>query len=76
MARQGVGLTRRPSLWADTGRAELSTCVAPMAAGSLIGAAAGGALLGLVPGAALKVVLGVVLIGSALRVFRSRTIPQ
>lgn len=65
-----VGLARRAPLWVDTARADLSACVVPMAAGSLVGAAAGGALVGLVPGAALKVVLGVLLIGSALRVFR------
>ncbi len=67
-----VGLARRPALWADAGRAELSTCVAPMAAGSLVGAVGGGAMVGWVPEAALKVVLGLVLIGSALRVFGSR----
>ena len=65
-----VGLARRPALWAGGSRADLWTCVVPMAAGSLLGAAAGGALVGVVPGAALKVVLGVLLIGSALHVFR------
>jgi uncharacterized membrane protein YfcA len=70
-----VGLARRPPLWAGTAGGDLSTCVVPMAAGSLVGAAAGGALVGVVPGAALKVGLGIVLIGSALRVFRVRPTP-
>ena len=65
-----VGLARRPALWVGAARADLAACVVPMAAGSLVGAAVGGALAAVVPGTALKVVLGVVLIASALRVFR------
>ena len=44
--------------------------VAPMGVGSVVGAVVGGLLVGLVPAAALKLVLGMVLIVSAVRVFR------
>jgi uncharacterized protein len=43
--------------------------VAPMGAGSVMGAVVGGLLVGMVPAAALKLVLGVILIGSAVRIF-------
>ena len=51
-------------------RADLTQMVAPMGAGSVLGAVAGGLLVGLVPAAALKLVLGVILIVSAVRIFR------
>jgi uncharacterized membrane protein YfcA len=38
-------------------------------AGSVMGAVVGGLLVGMVPAAALKLVLGVILIGSAVRIF-------
>lgn len=41
-----------------------------MGAGSVIGAILGGLLLGIVPAAILKVALGIILIVSAVRVFR------
>jgi uncharacterized membrane protein YfcA len=44
--------------------------VAPMGAGSLVGALSGGLLVGLIAVSLLKALLGVVLIVSALRMFR------
>ncbi len=52
--------------------ATLGRIGAPMAAGSIIGAAIGAALLPFVPGPALKVALGIILIVSAIRVFGER----
>lgn len=65
-----VGILRywRRGAYAD--RTALRATVLPMAAGSVIGAVAGGLLLGIVPAAALKLGLGVILIASAIRVFR------
>jgi uncharacterized membrane protein YfcA len=42
-----------------------------MGAGSVVGTVVGGLLVGLVPAAALKFVLGVILIVSAIRIFRA-----
>jgi uncharacterized membrane protein YfcA len=53
-------------------RPDLRGTVAPMAAGSVIGAVIGGALAGIVPANVLKVGLGLVLIASAARTFRHR----
>lgn len=66
----GVGIGRywRRSAYAD--RAALRETVVPMGAGSVIGAVLGGLLLGIVPAAALKAGLGLILIVSAMRVFR------
>jgi uncharacterized membrane protein YfcA len=50
-------------------RASLAGTVAPMGAGSLIGAAVGGMLVSFVWPAALKLFLGVILIASAIRIF-------
>jgi uncharacterized membrane protein YfcA len=41
-----------------------------MGIGSVIGAVVGGFLVGLIPAAALKLVLGMILIVSAVRIFR------
>jgi uncharacterized membrane protein YfcA len=41
-----------------------------MGAGSVAGAVAGGLLVGIAPAAALKLLLGVILIVSAVRIFR------
>ena len=41
-----------------------------MGVGSVVGAVAGGLLVGLVPASGLKFMLGVVLIVSAIRIFR------
>jgi uncharacterized membrane protein YfcA len=65
-----IGLARwlpRDSILHD--RATLNGTLAPLAAGSVLGALAGAALLGLMPGEALKIGLGVILIWSATRIF-------
>ena len=65
-----VGVLRHRRLGAFEDREDLTLTVAPMGAGSVVGAVAGGLLVGIVPAAALKLVLGVVLIVSAVRIFR------
>jgi uncharacterized membrane protein YfcA len=52
-------------------RQPLRETVAPMAVGSVIGAVIGGLLVGIVPSSVLKLGLGLILIGSAVRVFRN-----
>jgi uncharacterized protein len=64
-----VGVFRHSRLGSFTDRQDLSQTVAPMGAGSVVGAVAGGLLVGLVPVAALKFVLGVILLVSAMRIF-------
>jgi uncharacterized protein len=64
-----VGVFRHSRLGSFTDRQDLSQTVAPMGAGSVVGAVAGGLLVGLVPAAALKFVLGVILLVSAVRIF-------
>lgn len=66
-----VGVIRHRGLGAFGDRADLTRTVAPMGAGSVIGAVVGGLLVGIVPAAALKLILGVILIVSAVRIFRS-----
>ena len=67
-----VGLRRHAALGnAQRGR-ELTQLVVPMGAGSVIGAVVGGVLVAVVSGHAVKALLGVVLVASALRVFRAR----
>src|SRR5215217_6346985 len=65
-----VGVFRHRKLGSFAERADLTQTVAPMGAGSVIGAVAGGLFVGVVPAAALKFVLGVILIVSAVRIFR------
>src|SRR5215218_4682540 len=65
-----VGVLRHRKLGSFTDRSDLTQTVAPMGAGSVIGAVAGGLFVGVVPAAALKFVLGVILIVSAVRIFR------
>jgi uncharacterized protein len=65
-----VGVLRHRRLGAFRERADLTRTVAPMGAGSVGGAVAGGLLVGLVPASALKLVLGIILIVSAVRIFR------
>ena len=65
-----VGVVRHARLKAFDERLDLTQTVAPMGVGSVIGAVAGGLLVGLVPAAALKLVLGVILIVSAVRTFQ------
>jgi len=65
-----VGVLRHRGLGSYGERADLTRTVTPMGAGSVVGALVGGSLVGLVPAAALKLVLGVILIVSAVRIFR------
>src|SRR5215208_7001971 len=65
-----VGVLRHRRLGSFTVRADLTQAVAPMGVGSVVGAVAGGLFVGVVPAAALKFVLGVILIVSAARIFR------
>ena len=67
-----VGVVRHARLKAFDERLDLTQTVAPMGVGSVIGAVAGGLLVGFVPAAALKLLLGIVLIVSAVRIFRHR----
>jgi uncharacterized protein len=64
-----VGVLRHRRLGSLADRADLTQTVAPMGAGSVIGAVAGGFLVGVVPASVLKFVLGVILIVSAVRIF-------
>ena len=63
-----VGITRYARLGGYV-RSALAETVAPMGIGSVIGAVMGGLLVGTVPASVLKVGLGIVLIGSAARIF-------
>ena len=63
-------MLRHRRLGAFRDRADLTRTVAPMGVGSVVGAVASGLLVGLVPAAALKFVLGAILIVSAIRIFR------
>ena len=65
-----VGVLRHRGLGSYAERADITKTVAPMGAGSVVGAVVGGLLVGLAPAAALKLVLGVILIVSAVRIFR------
>ena len=65
-----VGVLRHRRLGAYSERRDLTETVAPMGAGSVVGAVAGGLLVGIVPTPALKLLLGIVLIVSAVRIFR------
>jgi uncharacterized protein len=67
-----VGVHRHRRLGSFEERADLTRTVAPMGLGSVAGAVAGGLLVGLVPASALKLALGVILIVSAVRIFRGR----
>src|SRR5829696_2949685 len=64
-----VGVLRHRRLGSFADRADLTRTVAPMGAGSVIGAVAGGFLVGVVAASVLKCVLGVILIVSAMRIF-------
>lgn len=64
-----TGLLRYQRQGAFTDRQALQDTVAPMGAGSVIGAILGGLLVGIVPAAWLKVGLGIILIYSAYRTF-------
>jgi uncharacterized protein len=64
-----VGVLRHRRLGSFADRADLTRTVAPMGAGSVVGAVVGGLFVGLVSAALLKLVLGVILIVSAVRIF-------
>jgi uncharacterized membrane protein YfcA len=65
-----VGVLRHRRLGSFAESADLTQTVAPMGLGSVVGAVTGGLFVGVVPAAALKFVLGVILIVSAVRIFR------
>ncbi len=65
-----VGVLRHRRLGSFAERADLTQTVVPMGLGSVVGAVVGGLFVGVVPAAALKFVLGVILIVSAVRIFR------
>lgn len=65
-----VGVARHNRRAAFRERADRSRTILPMGVGSVLGAVIGGLLVGIAPQAAIKFVLGVILIYSALRVFR------
>ena len=65
-----VGLARHRALGGFQGVPGVGRVVLPMALGTIVGSAAGALLVVLVPAGAIKVVLGLVLIASALRVFK------
>ena len=67
-----VGVLRHRGLGAFEERQDLTRTVAPMGVGSVVGAVAGGFLVGIVPAAALKLLLGIILIVSAVRIFHHR----
>ncbi len=66
-----AGLGRYARLGAFEDRSDLGTLVLPMGSGSILGAFLGGILIPYVPAGALKVGLGVILIASAIRIFRA-----
>lgn len=65
-----IGLLRYSRQGARSERRDMVETVAPMGVGSVIGAIVGGLLVGSVPAAGLKLGLRVILIVSALRIFR------
>ncbi len=66
----GVGVWRYAVAGAFTTRSDLTTLVGPMGLGSIVGAMVGGFLVPYVPARVLKLILAVILIGSAVRIFR------
>jgi uncharacterized membrane protein YfcA len=67
-----VGLARHRACGAFADVRDVGRVVLPMAGGTVVGSAMGGLLVGGAPGGAVKLVLGLVLVGSALRVFKAR----
>jgi uncharacterized membrane protein YfcA len=65
-----VGVLRHRRLGSYAVREDLTKTVAPMGTGSVVGAVTGGLLVGIVPAAALQLLLGIILIISAVRIFR------
>ena len=67
-----IGIARYARRGSYAEPSALRDTVAPMAVGSVIGAVIGGLMVGLASPAVLKLALGLILIGSALRVFSHR----
>lgn len=65
-----VGVARYASHGAFADQRALVETAAPMSLGSVVGVVTGGLLVGLIPAEVLKVMLGVILNVSALRIFR------
>jgi uncharacterized protein len=65
-----VGIGRYASRGVFADRRPLSHTVAPIGLGSVIGAVIGGLLVGVAPASVLKIGLGIILIISAVRIFR------
>jgi uncharacterized membrane protein YfcA len=65
-----VGLARHRARGVFQDVRDVGRIVLPMAAGTVFGSTVGGLLVAYVPAGAVKVVLGCVLVGSALRVFK------
>jgi uncharacterized protein len=65
-----VGVARHTTRGAYAARRDLTDTIAPMGVGSVLGAVIGGVLVGIVPAPVLKFGLGLILIASALRIFR------
>lgn len=68
----GSGLWRYGRLGMLPARPEMSRIALPMGAGSVLGAVVGGFLVGIAPAAALKVILGLILIAAAVKLSRHR----
>lgn len=66
-----VGLARHRARGAFQQVGDVRRVVLPMAAGTVVGSAVGGLLVAYVPAGAVKLVLGVLLVASALRVFKA-----
>lgn len=64
-----IGLWRHHARGTDVERGDVTALVVPMAVGSVGGAVAGAALVAYVSGPSLKALLGVILMGSALKIF-------
>ena len=69
-----VGLIRYARRGAFADRTPLRETVAPMGVGSVIGAIIGGLLVGFISSSLLKLILGVILMVSAVRIFRSNRV--
>ena len=69
----GSGLWRYGRLGMFPSRGQMTKTALPMGAGSVLGAVIGGLLVGIAPAAALKVVLGLILIAVAVKLSRHAT---